>query len=235
MATKKEIWYNYNDGECASEFDALTDDISFGEDARHACKTGELSPRVVAVIDALHEYAHRGDKAPSDVKVKTGIKLRVGGVYKNRRGGRIEIRRALVRGQDEYEIDDCGYAFEGVDDNGDEYYYTATGAFDPDGEDTEDLVSEVIEEVPATTLPEGVPPELDDWVKRWEWITAKVSVDAIRELRKGDEVRIGRDWYHVDRADDCTTMLELHEDGLTTYFYVQELANIANEVRYNGR
>jgi hypothetical protein len=87
-----------------------------------------------------------------------------------------------------------------------------------------------------TALPEGVPPELNDWVKRWEWITARVTEDAVRELRKGDQVRIGTNWIQVVSVNLGSVVVDIEglDDSYTCLTY-SEAARIANEVRYNGR
>jgi hypothetical protein len=161
MVKKIEQWVSSKGDTYQTELGAL-----LGEQADLFCEytdhelceyvIPELDGEMIAAIDALHEYAHRGDEA-ADTQRDTG-----------------------------------------------------------------------------TALPEGVPPELDDWVKRWEWITAQVSVDAIRELREGDEVRIGTKWHEVTERDGDGVWLGFVRH-LQTEFDPRELAAIANEVRYNGR
>lgn len=162
MATKKEVWLDKGGRMCTSEVDALTEDydvamhevLYFDNEGGHV---DQLTPDMVAAIDALHEYAHRGGaKAP-------------------------DTQRDADRG---------------------------------------------------TVLPEGVPPELDDWVKRWEWITARVSVDAIKKLCHDDEVRISTRWFIVWGTDgDYITLVQ----PAGTALLATDLAAIANEVRYNDR
>jgi hypothetical protein len=165
MATKKEVWVSSKGDTYQTELGAL-----LGEQADLFCEytdhdlceyvIPELDGEMIAAIDALHEYAHRGNKDESpDTQRDTG-----------------------------------------------------------------------------TALPEGVPPELDDWVKRWEWITARATEDQIRHLQAGDEVRIGADWYRVDRRGTCAHSVFLaFVGGTTAQFLPRELATVASEVRYNGR
>ena len=86
----------------------------------------------------------------------------------------------------------------------------------------------------GTALPEGVPPELDDWVKRWEWITARVTLDQVLAMKDHDQVRIGLEWWDVPCAGGRSVTLRT-PTGETVYMWVHELDAIANEVRYNGR
>jgi hypothetical protein len=152
MAKKIEKWIDAAGQEWSNEHYALTEDLEIAyREADH-----KITPPVVAAIDALHEYAHRGDKA-ADTQRDTG-----------------------------------------------------------------------------TALPEGVPPELDDWVKRWEWITARVTPEAIEKLEHDDEVRIGTRWITVwGRGAVQREVVFTYPGG--SALSVEALAAIANEVRYNGR
>lgn len=230
MATKKEVWLDDRYNEHEREVEALFADLE------NAICDDDKS-RLVAAIDALHEYAHRGD-----AKVETGIKLRVGGVYITRDGrNTIEIFRqadGALAVADGFSF--AGRVIAGSDKKGETYYYSASGAFNPSNPhpDPDDLTHAVIRADRGTVLPEGVPPELDDWVKRWDWITAKVSVDAIRELRKGDEVRIGLNWYTIVRVyhhGRVTRLAFAAVSGDVVPAVADELAAIANEVRYSDR
>jgi hypothetical protein len=175
VATKKEVWLN-NRGEMSNcEFDALVADLDCASNSVLARgggpdSGGYLSTGIVAAIDALHEYAHRGERE-IDALVD-------------------EYKEALIG----IEASDSG-----------------------------------------VVLPEGVPPELDDWVKRWEWITARVTLEQVRELREGDQVRIGLNWYPVAKCGMHVVWVRTAGRGDDVGYAFDELAPIANEVRHNGR
>jgi hypothetical protein len=152
MAKKIEKWLDNKGHEWSIEHYALTEDL---ENALR--ESGQdITPPVVSAIDALHEYAHRGDKA-ADTQRDSG-----------------------------------------------------------------------------TALPEGVPPELNDWVKRWEWVTARVTILDVRNLQHDDDVRIGSRWFHVVYSGPSIINIAIG-DSDNVGFHADELAAIANEVRYNGR
>jgi hypothetical protein len=157
--SKVEYWIDRDGDRHNNELSALESELSCACNESRSTDEGyapELNADVTAAIDALHEYAHRGDKA-TDTQRDTG-----------------------------------------------------------------------------TALPEGVPPELDDWVKRWEWITARVTPEAIEKLEHDDEVRIGTRWITVwGRGAVQREVVFTYPGG--SALSVEALAAIANEVRYNGR
>jgi hypothetical protein len=171
MAKKIEQWVDNEGDECMCELSALCADLWIAERASTPeSEAAELNADVTAAIDALHEYAHRGELV--DVI-----------------GASANVIARVVR---------------------------------PDVKDT------------GTVLPEGVPPELDDWVKRWEWITARVTEADCEKLNEADEVRIGLNWFPVRYRGTLIVCIKTSDVGEVAFSFV-ELAAIANEVRYNGR